>query len=130
MITTNYKNFFIIVFLTIFFITLSVYSSQKNPLDPINTSPHIYEKIIDNERVRVLKVTERNGDTALLHYHPPSIIVYLSPCGWLETDAKTNNVVMRSYKLGEVIWRNQITHGGNTSNVIQDCSRLEIELKE
>jgi hypothetical protein len=37
---------------------------------------------------------------------------------------------MESFKLGDAAWRNAITDGGRTSNVIQECSSLEIEIKE
>lgn len=123
-----YKNrpFYICIFLS----TLMGYafgSAQFNVLDPIRVSPHIYENIFENERLRVLKVTERNGETAALHEHPETLIVYLSSCAWMEKNSAGISQ-MSSFKLGEVTWRPSTTHGGDTSKVIQDCSRLEIEV--
>lgn len=83
---------------------------------------------MDNERVRVLKVTERNGETAPLHAHPDRVVVFLSPCAWLET-TKDGQETMQSYKPGDVLWAETTTHGGKTSRVVQECSLLEIELK-
>ena len=102
--------------------------AQFDALDPVNVAPHIYENVLENDRVRVLKVTERNGETAPLHAHPDSLIVHLSPCAWME-DTGDGDRRMQSFRLGDVIWRNRVTHGGETSAVVQECSRLEIEMK-
>ena len=103
-------------------------AAQFDALDPVRVAPHIYENVLENDWVRVLKVTERNGETAPLHAHPETVIVHLSPCAWIEVrDDGTRN--MQSFRLGDAIWRERITHGGETSNVVQECSRLEIEMK-
>jgi hypothetical protein len=75
--------------------------AQMSALDPVRVAPHIYESLLDNERVRVLKMTERTGETPPLHSHPDRVVVFLSPCAWMETG----------------------------SRVVQECSLLEIELK-
>ena len=123
-----YKNR--LFYICIFFSSLMGYAfgaAQFNILDPIRVAPHIYENIFENEQLRVLKVTERNGETAPLHEHPETLIVYLSSCAWMEKN-RDGSPQMFSFRLGEVIWRPSTTHGGNTSKVIQDCSRLEIEV--
>ncbi|MDX1406141.1 MAG: hypothetical protein R3192_16495 [Woeseiaceae bacterium] len=97
-------------------------------LDPVRVAPHIHQSVLENERVRVLKVTERHGETAPLHSHPDRVMVFLSPCAWLETDPG-GETQMQSYRLGDVLWAGKTTHGGKTSDVVQDCSLLEIELK-
>jgi hypothetical protein len=48
-------------------------------LDPVRVAPHIYELAFENERVRVLKKTIRNGETPPLHAHPDRVVVYLNP---------------------------------------------------
>lgn len=102
--------------------------AQSPALDPVLVAPHIYESVLNNERVRVLKVTDRNGETAPLHAHPDRVVVFLSPCAWLET-APDGQTTMQSFRLGDVLWAKRITHGGETSRVVQECSLLEIELK-
>jgi hypothetical protein len=103
-------------------------AAQFDALDPIRVAPHIFENAFENEWVRVLKVTERNGETAPLHAHPPSLVVHLSPCAWIETGSDGSEQ-MQSFRLGDVTWRERVTHGGETSKVVQECSRLEIEMK-
>lgn len=107
---------------------LATVSAQSPALDPVRVAPHIYKSVLDNERVRVLKVTERNGETAPLHAHPDRVVVFLSPCAWMET-AENGQNTMESFRLGDVIWADRVTHGGETSRVVQECSLLEIELK-
>lgn len=103
-------------------------AAQFAALDPVQVAPHIYQNVLENDRVRVLKVTERNGETAQLHAHLATLIVHLSPCAWMEVDAGGAER-MQSYRLGDVVWRDPITHGGDTSQVVQECSRLEVEMK-
>jgi len=113
----------------IFFSFLTISIAQKLALDPVNVAPHIFELLYENDQVRILKVTDRNGDTMPLHSLRDRVVVYLSPCAWMR---KTNNgeLIMESFKLGDAVWRNAITDGGRTSNVVQECSSLEIEIKE
>jgi quercetin dioxygenase-like cupin family protein len=109
-------------------VSLSAAIAQSPALDPVRVAPHIYESVLENERVRVLKVTDRTGETPPLHAHPDRVVVFLSPCAWLETGPDGQSS-MQSYKLGDVLWADRVTHGGETSRVVQECSLLEIELK-
>jgi hypothetical protein len=109
-------------------LVLTTVSAQSPALDPVRVAPHIFETVLDNERVRVLKVTDRNGQTEPLHAHPDRVVVFLSPCAWMET-SENGQESMQSFRLGDVIWADRITHGGETSRVVQECSLLEIELK-
>ncbi len=97
-------------------------------LDPLRVAPHIYDLAFENDKVRVLKTTIRNGETPPLHAHPDRVIVYLNPCAWLEEDGE-GGTRMQSYKFGEPIWAPAETHGGETARVVEQCSLLEIELK-
>ena len=107
---------------------LATVLAQSPALDPVRVAPHIYQTVLDNERVRVLKMTERNGETAPLHAHPDRVIVFLSPCAWMDT-TDSGRPTMESFRLGDVVWGEERMHGGETSRVAQECSRLEIELK-
>jgi len=97
-------------------------------LDPVNVAPHIYEVAFENDRVRVLKKTIRNGETPGLHSHPDRVIVYLNPCAWMIDDGEDTER-MESHKFGTPVWAPAESHGGTTSNVVQQCSVIEIELK-
>ena len=96
------------------------------PLDPLKVAPHIYELEFENDRVRVVRQTIRNGETQPLHAHPDRLLVYLQTCAWLEPDGQGGER-MQSFKYGAVVWADAETHGGNTANVVQECKILEIE---
>ena len=72
--------------------------AQLNAMDPVLAAPHIYENVLENDRVRVLKVTERNGETPPIHSHPDTLIVHLSPCAWME-QASDGSRQMQSFRL-------------------------------
>lgn len=102
--------------------------AAPGPLDPVRVAPHIYELAFENERVRVLKKTIRNGETPPIHSQPDRVIVYLNPCAWLVED-EHGSESMESYKFGTPVWAPAETHGGETSTVIQQCAVIEVELK-
>jgi hypothetical protein len=101
--------------------------AANSPLDPIRAAPHIYQLAFENDRVRVLERTIRNGETSPLISQPDRVVVYLNPCAWLVEEADGGKR-MESYKFGTPAWAPAGSHGGETSNVIQQCSVLEIEL--
>jgi hypothetical protein len=103
-------------------------AAVPSALDPLSVAPHMHNLAFENDRVRVLKSTIRNGETAPLHAHPDRVIVYLNPCAWLENDGE-GTTQMQSFKFGEPVWVPAETHGGVTARVVEQCSLLEIELK-
>ena len=113
--------------LGIFVLGLATGIAATSPLDPLKAAPHIYKLAFENDRVRVLERTIRNGDTSPLVSQPDRVVVYLNPCAWLVEDEDGKR--MESFKFGEPTWAPANTHGGETSNVIQQCSVVEVELK-
>ncbi len=102
-------------------------AAVPTPLDPIKVAPHIFELEFENDRVRVIRQTIRNGETQPLHAHPDRVVVYLQTCAWLENDDQGGER-MQSFKYGEVVWAKAETHGGETATVVQECKILEIEM--
>jgi len=98
------------------------------PLDPIKVAPHIYQLDFENERVRVIRETIRNGETQPLHAHPDRVLVYLQSCAWLEDDGE-GGTRMQLFKIGEAVWAEAETRGGDTATVVQECKVLHIELQ-
>ena len=98
-------------------------------LDPVRVAPHIYETAFQNERVRVLKRTIRNGETTSLVQQPDRIVIYLNPCAWIEDDGEGSER-MRDYKYGTPTWQPANSHGGVAYDVIQECRVIEVELLE
>jgi hypothetical protein len=102
--------------------------AAPSPLDPVRVAPHIYKVAFENERVRVLKRTIRNGETSPLMSQPDRVVIYLNPCAWLDENSDGSRR-MESFKFGEPVWAPAETHGGDTATVVQQCSVVEVELK-
>ncbi len=115
-------------FVPLLLLAAVVGAAVPTPLDPIKVAPHIYQLEFENERLRVIKQTIRNGETQPLHAHPDRLLVYLQTCAWMEDDGQGGQR-MQSFKYGEVAWADAVTHGGDTANVVQECIILEIELR-
>jgi quercetin dioxygenase-like cupin family protein len=47
-------------------------------LDPVETNPHHYKVVFENDRVRVLEYTDRPGEKTTPHTHPDSVMYTLS----------------------------------------------------
>ena len=96
-------------------------------LDPVKVAPYIYTTAFENDKVRVLKRTIRNGETPPLVQQPDRVVVYLNPCAWLEEDG-AGGKTMRSYKFGEPAWQAANLHGGSSIPVVQECHVVEVEI--
>ena len=103
--------------------------AQSQAFDPPRVAPHIFEVALENERVRVLRVTERHGETQPLHRLRDRVEVYLSNCAWM-VEEEDGSARMEGYRVGDVVWRAGVARGGRTSNVIDACVSLAIELKD
>ena len=88
--------------LGIFVFGIAVGVAATSPLDPLNVAPHIYELAFENERVRVLNRTIRNGETPPLISQPDRVVIYLNPCAWIveESDGSES---MESFKFSPPI---------------------------
>ncbi|MGI9222774.1 MAG: hypothetical protein ACR2QS_17235 [Woeseiaceae bacterium] len=104
-------------------------AATPSVLDPLEVAPHIYELAFENEKVRVLKQTIRPGEWPPVHEHPDRVTIYLNPCAWMVDEAGGERR-MESYKFGTPVWAPAESHGGITATVVQQCSVIEVELKD
>ncbi|MDX1481080.1 MAG: hypothetical protein R3315_05360 [Woeseiaceae bacterium] len=102
--------------------------AQTDVLEPTRAAPHIFEQEFENDRVRVLRVSERFGETAPLHHLRDRVVVHVNSCAWVQ-EGPDGEERMYSYRPGDVYWQDATTRGGKTSNVIQQCHLLMIEVK-
>ena len=113
--------------LGLFILGIAVGMAATSPLDPLRAAPHIYELAFENDQVRVLRRTVRNGETPPLVSQPDRVVVYLNPCAWMVEDDSGKR--MESFRFGEPAWQPANTHGGDTANVIEECHIVEVELR-
>jgi hypothetical protein len=103
-------------------------SQSAEPRDPAILAPHIYQVALENERVRVLRVTVRPDEIPPLHSHPDRVLVYVNGCTGLLPD-KDGGMRQVTFNVGDVGWAPGETHGDQANTVEKDCQVLEVELK-
>lgn len=103
-------------------VACSATASQESERDPAKLAPDMYEIVLENAHVRVLKVTSRPGETPPVHSHPDRVLVSVNGC--------VDNVADEKFDVGEVSWLPAVTHGGQKVTSEDDCIFMEIELKE
>jgi hypothetical protein len=102
--------------------------SQRSNLDPTVLAPDIYESVFENDKVRVIKVTARDGSNSPIHSHPDRVLVYLRDCIWI---LENEDGAREEYPIdaGAIVWAEATTHGGQTNHVVDTCELFEVELK-
>lgn len=95
-------------------------------LDPAVTDPQLYKVLFENDRVRVLRYTDRPGDKTLPHQHPDSVLITLSNFRRRLTVGDRTIDVEKSPH--EVMWSRAQTHAGeNTGTTATDIIFVELK---
>lgn len=108
-------------------ILLSAVSQTGLAQDPLKAAPTMYKKHFENERVRVLEVTFKPGETIAVHSHPDHTL-YAITGGKLAITAggKTQEVDIAA---GQVMWTSAETHSAKNTGTTT-LRVLVTELKE
>lgn len=96
-------------------------------MDPLAVASNVYKSLFESDRVRVLEVIYKPGDTARMHYHPATVN-YVLKGGKLKTtsDGKAEE---RDLTQGSVLFLEALNHEStNIGN--SDINLLIIELKK
>ncbi|MEE9264812.1 MAG: hypothetical protein V3V11_10185, partial [Vicinamibacteria bacterium] len=94
-------------------------------LDATEVAPDHYKAELENDHVRVLRITYAAGEEAALHSHPNGVLVFLSDGSsvlTLEDGTKRED----SFKAGDTMWAPAETHQGKA---ITDTELILVELK-
>jgi beta-alanine degradation protein BauB len=94
--------------------------------DPMNIASNVYTIINENERMRVLRVIFKPGDTAKMHHHPEHM-VYVLKGGKLNFTSEGKNQVMDLKEGSAVFLEAQNHEATNNGNSVVDL--LVVELK-
>jgi len=78
-------------------------------IDPVDVSPNNYKVLLENDRVRVLEMTLRAGETDEQHSHP-SETVYFITGGKVKIHLPDGEVVEAELPDGHVMWNDAWTH--------------------
>ena len=96
--------------------------------DLAKVSPAQTQVMLDNDKVRVLKLVYKPGEKVPLHSHPAVVVIYMTPCKstFHSTDGEAGEHELAA---GTVRWSPGTTHvNENTGTTV--CEVMLIELKK
>jgi quercetin dioxygenase-like cupin family protein len=97
--------------------------------DPVKAAPQAFTEKLNNAQVRVLEYRSKPGQKDGLHSHMPVVLYVISGGKFKNTgsDGKTQDV---TYKTGDVLWRDAVTHSGeNIGTTEMHAILVEIKSK-
>jgi len=100
----------------------------EKPNDAINIAPHLHAVLYEDDKMRVLRVTVKPGETAEMHWHPHNINYVLS-AGKLQFDKPDGNSVEAELSEGQVT-----SALGDSSHAVKNTGdtivqTIQVELK-
>jgi hypothetical protein len=102
--------------------------AQQSNLDPTVVAPEEFATVLENERIRVVRVIVVDGTKPARHSHPDRVVIFVNQCTWIETD-DDGSIFEETYAAGEVSWQEAIIHESYPNRVKDTCELLEVELK-
>lgn len=103
------------------FVAAVAFSAPSSAQDPVKVDPAHHQVVLENEHVRVMKITLKPGEKTPSHQHPAGVAVLLTDAT-MKIDG-TNAPADGPRKMGEVILTDATTHvvhntGAATSEVM------------
>lgn len=112
----------------VFLALISFVASVGRAQDLAKVSPQQATVMLENDRVRVLKLVYKPGEKVPLHTHPAVVVIYMTPCksSFHSTDGEAGD---HDLAAGTVRWSPGTTHvNENTGNTV--CEVMLVELKK
>ena len=81
---------------------------NENMLNPLEVAANVYKFKMENDRVRVLTVTFKPGDKAVMHNHPDHV-VYVLEGGTMKLTSQGKTDVL-DLKTGDAVFLNAQSH--------------------
>ena len=97
------------------------------PGDAVKIAPDVYKVVLENERVRVLDVRTKPGDTSAMHGHPDMVGYAVSDCTWMLTPPNGEPARVE-LKAGETFFLETVEHTAEDVETSESHAIL-IELK-
>ncbi len=96
--------------------------------DPVEVGKGLYKELFQNDRVRVLEVTVKPGESIAMHSHPAHLGYVLSGGKMKMTDS-AGKVTEADPKPGDVLWFDAVTHKGENLGTTE-IKIVIVELKK
>ena len=77
--------------------------------DAVRVAPHVYKSVLENDRVRVLEIRTKPGETSELHSHPDMVHYAVTDCDW-RLAGPDGEAVEARIPQGQTIFLDATTH--------------------
>ena len=113
-----------IVCITLLIFALPIVRAQ----DIVKVAPKNCRVLLENDRVRVVRVVTKPGEKLAMHSHPANILYVLTSTKikFTSADGKTEE---RQLKAAQAVWSDAVTHSVENTGTGEDRA-LIIELKK
>jgi quercetin dioxygenase-like cupin family protein len=111
---------------TILFVAIGVFVTPTIAMDFVEAAPKQTKVLVDNDRVRVIRVTFKKGDKVPMHSHP-DIVVYVLKGGKTKFTNADGKIIDSNAKTGDSYFRPAVTH---SHEHLEDSEAVVIELKK
>src|SRR5262245_58627023 len=94
-------------------------TSAAASMDPLVVAPEMYSLVFENDRVRVMQVVFKAGQSIKEHTHPSDHFVYVLEGGQLTIYKKDAPPTVADLKVGQVLWIPAETHWAKNTGPTQ-----------
>ncbi len=112
----------------LFVLLAIVVAGTATAQDPLKVGPKIYNKILENDSVRMLVVSFAPGDSIAMHSHPDHA-VYAVTAGTLRVTTSDGKTQVADLKAGDPIWFPAVSHAAKNIGTTP-MKLVVVELKE
>lgn len=119
----------VITGLAILVTTAFLIGAATSAQDAAKVDPKHYKVVLENDQVRVLRISYGPHEKSVMHSHPPGVVVYLTDARGKFTlpGGKTQDAVT---KAGTVVWTDGTTHmPENTGDKAFEVIQVELKTK-
>jgi beta-alanine degradation protein BauB len=117
------------LFMIVLLATLALMIAAKTSVaqDPIKVSPHTYNVLLENDRVRVMEYRSQPGEKSPMHSFSEVVIYRLSPSYKLKLTFPDGKTELIEGKVGDVRWDKGLREIENVGNT--EAHAVIVELK-
>ena len=102
------------------------FGSSAFAIDFVEAAPNQTKVLMENDKVRVIKVTNKKGDKIPMHSHP-DLVVYVVKGGKIRFTNADGKVIEAESKTGDATFRPAVTHAHEH---LTDGEAIVVELKK
>src|SRR3954452_13787091 len=111
-------------------VTLGLAAANVRAQDPVTVCPNNFKVLAEDETTRVLRFTQKKGETCGMHSHPYVVVYIIKPgkINFVMADGTKPKPPANPVKAGDVVQRGPVTHAHESAE--DDAETITIEFKK